>query len=125
MLVSYNLGSAIITCPCSLLVEIGLASFNVSSLPSDMSSCNDKNSERGHRERKMSLKSYVRNAEINCFNVAKKVIFANLYVCVLSLDLSQSSTILFIHLESASHTKSNYRTIMLLITGLDLDLSVL
>ena len=45
--------------------------------------------------------------------------------CVLALNLFQSCTLLFILLESASHTKSNYRAIMLLSTGLDLLLGVL
>ena len=89
--------------------------FNVSALPSDVSSCNDKNVSEVRESRRMSLKSYVRNGEINCSNVAKIGSF-----CVLSLNLSQSSTLLFIPLESASHTKSNYRAIMLLSTGLDL-----
>ena len=69
-------------------------------------------SEVREREREMSLKSYLRNAEIGPFYV-------------LALNLSQSYTLLFILLESASHTKSNYRAIMLLSTGLDLLLGFL
>lgn len=92
LLVSFNLGPPIITCACSLLVEI--ASFNVSALPSDMSSCNDKKCERGQRERERNVFEIVfaKCGNRSFLRVSTKPL-SELYITLHSLGISKSCKI--------------------------------